>query len=251
LHQGRWIPEFIIAAFLLLIVGGIWLRELRSVPGFSTEQEIPVRVMTRDLATGAAFLRPGELVRLRLAGQDELPAQTFSNLHVVGLYAADGHSVAYTGELPDNVLLSVSGKHADAMLAALAQKKQAVYLEGQASLDDDGPGQPVRPGPPDEVALPLPSAPLRSVDPQLANGNSVVLVVVDQVVGEANRPLVQTHFYKASLSQVDGTYFARLDRGYADSTIKTLAEELVFAHDIYILPAAPPVPNQASSVPPE
>jgi hypothetical protein len=134
---SRLAPEIVLAAFLLLLVGGFWMRDLRRPPGFSAEQQSLLRVTTSELANGPPLVLPGQLVQLSLGPESDTRHRDFPNLQVLGMYGEDGHSVAYTGEIPENLVLSVPGAEFDDLVVALnanasaAIDKQPLYLQGQ------------------------------------------------------------------------------------------------------------------------
>lgn len=255
------LPEYVLGSFLLLTIGGVWLRNVPSPPAFVGDQQLQLRIETKDLANNAALLRPGQTVQLVLVGQDNLPEQTFPGLLVLGLYAADGHSVTYTGELPDNVVVSVPANQLDSIVTALNEKKQPAYLQGQVGAAAT-PTPLVGPSPtPILATVPLLISKIQPPDPGVVQrGHSVVLLLVEQHTDPGTKvPLTGTHRYDAVVSRCDDKYvYVSMERGSRDTTIENVADQLASMQAIYVLsptvasanePSAPQASDPCTAVP--
>lgn len=245
--QGRpvW-PEALVALFVVAFAGAAYAADAHSRAAPPDTGPVQFQLKAGVLTGGALLARPGDVVDLVLAGQDGTGHHgPFRNLRVLGVYAADGHSVASTGEAPDGILFSAPRADAGAVLAAL-QDKTSAYLLARAARGAPTPPAPVA-APREDVAFALPAGKLLSAVTALRGGGRATVVLLGTPKDKPSGPTREIGRYPSALvldiADVDGLLLvppyrkaASVRVGVPHDKADEFARLLADATSIYLLP---------------
>jgi hypothetical protein len=133
-HLRAYWVEVIVLSLVVFLANDTaqWWQQARAAPAAAdANPAIDVRVRPATLANGATLVWPNEVLRLIYRpATSALPTATYSDLSVVGVFDANGLSVAYSGQVPDSIVLAVPPNQVAPILAALNDPAH-VYLQRQ------------------------------------------------------------------------------------------------------------------------
>lgn len=255
---GDYRTLYWLAALALVIVLYILALISPDRKSISTDQ-IDIRLKTSDLATGAVSARPNDYVTLVVTekGKPGSAGVIVSNVSVLELSAADGHSVAYTGEAPDSVLLGLPQEEVDKVVQALQNDKKVIYLRPQSGQIPTPPSNSAR-----ATATPALSPPVFTLAGKIApvkadipEGKEVIIMLVVPILDNDGKvSTYETGSYDATLvdaldkADIGATHPAvKLSVGPRDPAVAQFVRQLSHADMIYVLPVEVETPAPAKT----